>query len=108
MERFSSLYAITYAIINSMENLRFDKEGYFQISTRYFIKEIENIFPGVPIRYRLYVIYSWNFGRAQNSVETLVLRARVPTSISRSPKLPLVFLNCMETRTMFSISKLTC
>ena len=76
----------------SMENLRFDKEGYFQISTRYFIKEIENIFPGVPIRYRLYVIYSWNFGRAQNSVETLVLRARVPTSISRSPKLPLVFL----------------
>ena len=30
--------------------------------------------------------------QAQNCVETLALRARVPTSISRSPKLPLVFL----------------
>ena len=31
MERFTLLYAIAYAIMNSMENLRFDKQGYFLI-----------------------------------------------------------------------------
>ena len=44
MERFTPLYAI----MNSMENLRFDKEDYFHVLvfyTGYFIKEIENIFP---------------------------------------------------------------
>ena len=38
-----------------MENLRFDKEGYFHVVvfyTGYFIKEIENIFFRAPIRYR--------------------------------------------------------
>ena len=45
METFTSLYAIAYAIMNSMENLRFGKEGYFHVLvfyTGYFIKEIEN------------------------------------------------------------------
>ena len=53
MEMFTPLYAIAYAITNSMENLRFDKENYFHILvfyTSYFIKETENIFPGVPIQ----------------------------------------------------------
>ena len=31
MERFTPLYAIAYAILDSMENLRFDKEGYFHV-----------------------------------------------------------------------------
>ena len=55
MERFAPVYAIAYAIMNSMENLRFDKESYFHVLffyTGYFIKEIENISPRVPIRYR--------------------------------------------------------
>ena len=55
MERFTSLYAITYAILNGIENLRFDKEGYFHVLvfyTGYFIKEIENIFSSVYISYR--------------------------------------------------------
>ena len=50
-ERFTPLYAIAYAIMNSTENLRFDKEGYFLVLvfyTGYFIKEIENIFPVFP------------------------------------------------------------
>ena len=49
------LYAIAYAVMNGMENLRFDKEGYFHVLvfyTSYFIKEIENIFSRVPIRCR--------------------------------------------------------
>ena len=57
MESFTPLYAIAYAITNSMENSRFDKEDYFNVLvfyTGYIIKEIENIFfhvfPG--IRYR--------------------------------------------------------
>ena len=44
MERFTTLYAIAYAIMNGMENLRFDKEDYFHVLvfyTGYFIKEIE-------------------------------------------------------------------
>ena len=36
--------------------------------------------------------HSCKFERTRNCVETLALRVRVPTSISRSPKLPLVFL----------------
>ena len=48
MGRFTLLYAIAYAIMNSMENLRFDKEDYFHVSvhyTGYFTKEIEKHFP---------------------------------------------------------------
>ena len=32
---FTPLYAIAYAVINSMENLRFDKEGYFHVLVFY-------------------------------------------------------------------------
>ena len=54
MERFTPLYAIAYAITNSMENLRFDKEGYFHVLVCYglFYKENRKHFPRVPIRYR--------------------------------------------------------
>ena len=46
MERFTPLYAIAYAIMNSMENLRCDKEDYLHVLvfyTGYFMNEIENI-----------------------------------------------------------------
>ena len=49
---FTPLYAIAYAIMNGTENLRFDKEDYFHVLvfyTSYFVKEIENVFPRVPI-----------------------------------------------------------
>ena len=55
MERFAPLDAITYAILNGVENLRFDKEGVSRVNCR-------------------------------GSLGELVLRARVSTSISRSPK----------------------
>ena len=76
-----------YAIMNSTDNLRFGKESYFNVLvfyTGYFIKEIENISspPRVPIRYR----------NTRESLEELEIAWNVPTSISRSPKLPLVFL----------------
>ena len=49
MERFTPLYAIAYVIMNSTENLRFDREDYFHVSVfymGYFIKEIETfLFP---------------------------------------------------------------
>ena len=53
--RIARLYGIAYAILNGMDNLRFDKEGYFHVLvfyTGYFIKEIENIFSSVYISYR--------------------------------------------------------
>ena len=37
MERFTSLYAIAYAILNGTENLRFDKEGYFYVLVFYML-----------------------------------------------------------------------
>ena len=56
MERFTPLYVIAYALVNGMENLRFDKEDYFHVLvfyTGYFIKEIyRKHFSRVPIRYR--------------------------------------------------------
>ena len=54
MESFTAVYAIAYTILNSTENLRFGKEGYFHglFSTGYFIKEKIIHFFGVPIRYR--------------------------------------------------------
>ena len=44
MERFTPLYAIAYAIMNSMENSRFGKGEYFHVLVfymGYFLKEIE-------------------------------------------------------------------
>ena len=46
MERFT----LFFVIANSMENLHFDKEGYFHVlvfCTGYFIKKVEIIFPRV-------------------------------------------------------------
>ena len=79
MERFTPLYAVT----NSMENLRFDKEGYFHVLvfyTGYFIKEIENIFSRVPIRYRntrgslgeLDIAFVINFSFSQTSTRVSI------------------------------------
>ena len=89
MERFTPLYAI----MNSMENLRFDKEGYFHVLvfyTGYFIKEIENISPRVPIRYRN---TRGSLGELEiawkHSPYVLVFPLLY---ISRFPKLSLVFL----------------
>ena len=56
----------------------------------YFIKEIEKCFPRVLIRYRT---TRGSLGELQIHVETLALWTRVPTSISRSPKHPAVFLS---------------
>ena len=89
MERFTPAYAIAYSIMNSIENLRFDKESYFMhvlfFYTGYFIKEIENISPRVSIRYR--------------NTRGGLIRYRNTRSASScfhamlsSPKLPLVFL----------------
>ena len=76
--------------MNSMEDLSLDKENYSHVLVfymGYFIKEMENISPPVfpCIRYRN---TRGSLGELEIvSVETLASRARVPTSISRSPKL---------------------
>ena len=87
MERFTLLYAIAYVILNGTENLRFDKDGYFDAVVFYglFYKRNRKHFPRVPMR-------TLKFGRTRNSVEKLAIRDCVPTSISRCPKLSLVFL----------------
>ena len=44
IERFTPLYAIAYASMKSIENLRFGKEDYFHVLVFYignFIKEIK-------------------------------------------------------------------
>ena len=55
MEKCTPVYTIAYAIMNSMESLRFGKEDYFYLLisyTGYFVKEIEDIFSRVSICYR--------------------------------------------------------
>ena len=104
--RFTPLYVIAYDIVNSMQNLCFDKEDYFHVLvlyTGYVIKEIENISPCVPIRYRN---TRGNLGeleieKLENSPYGLVFPLQflvLPNSHSR-------FYNCMETQKIFSISK---
>ena len=80
MERFTPLYAVT----NSMENLRFDKEGYFHVLVFYglFYKRNfkRNIFPRVPIRYRntrgslgeLDIAFVINFSFSQTSTRVSI------------------------------------
>ena len=76
--------------------------GYFSIRviflnglffyTGYFIKQIKKQFSRVPIRYRN-TQKVWENSNFSTRVETLAIRACVPTSlIYSSPKLPLVFL----------------
>ena len=50
VERFTPLYAIAYAILNSIENLRSDKEGYFYVLVFYrlFIKRNRKHSPVFP------------------------------------------------------------
>ena len=56
MERFTPLYAIAYDITNSMENLRFDKEGYFHVLVFYelfYKRNRKHFFPcSHTVRYR--------------------------------------------------------
>ena len=55
MKRFTPLYAIADATMNSTENLRFDKEDYVHVLvfyTGYFIKDRKYFFPCLHIRYR--------------------------------------------------------
>ena len=89
--KITPLYAIAYAIVNSIDNLRFDKEDYFHV------KRNKKHFYCVPIRYKLTLAKVW---RTRNSVETLNMRARVSTSIFHFLK---VILDRVS-RKMFSIS----
>ena len=111
MEKFTPLYAIAYAIMNSMENLRFDKEGYFHFYVLFYKRNRKHFFTVFP-----YVIETlvevWENSKLRGnglvfSLQFLVLpnfhscshfnfafsqtSTRVSTSISRPPKLPLVF-----------------
>ena len=55
MDRFMPLYAIANAITNSMENLRFGKEGYFHVLVFYglfYKRNRKHSPPRVPTRYK--------------------------------------------------------
>ena len=51
--KHGKVYAIAYAIMNSMEHLRCNKDNFYILVfyNCYFIKEIEHIFSRVPIRH---------------------------------------------------------
>ena len=100
MERFTPLYAVAYAILEGMEDLRFDKEGYFYVLVFYGLFYKRNRKHFFPCSHTLYK-HSWEFGRIRHSVETLELRARVPASSSNFYSF---LYNCMKTRKMFFLS----
>ena len=63
------LCTIGYAIMNSMENLRFGKENYFYVLVFYMLFFKRNRKHFLPCSHTLYK-HSWKFGRIRNSVET--------------------------------------
>ena len=81
---FTPLYAIAYAIAyfitNSMENLRFDKEGYFHVLVFYGLFYQSN-------RKHFFLVFPLRYRNTRGSLEELEIAWS-----SRSPKLPLVFL----------------
>ena len=85
MERFTPLYAIACAIMNGTDNLRYLRLfPRFSFLYGYFYKRNLRTVVETLVKVRL--------GKREICLETLALWARVPTSISRSLKLPLVFL----------------
>ena len=76
MPLYAIVYAIAYAIMNTMENLQFGKEDYFHVL---------DFYTG-------YFVYKRNGKYFFPCSHTLAIQACAPTSISRSPKLSLVFL----------------
>ena len=104
MERFTPLYDIAYAIMSSMENLRFDKEDYFHVLVFHglFYKINRKHLPRVPIRYRntrgslgeLEIAWKHSpYGLVHVLLQFLIL-----------PNFHSCLYNCMETRKIFSIS----
>ena len=87
---------MAYAITNIMENLRFDKEDYFHVLVFYGLFYKRNR--------KSFFSFRGSLGELEIVCKHSHYGARVPTSISRSLKLPLVFYNSMETQKMFSIS----
>ena len=65
-----------------------NKLAFFFISSRYLLKEIENMFSVFLSSYRN---TSESLGELEKAVETIA-RVSCSQSISRSPQLPLVFL----------------
>ena len=90
MERFTPLYAIAYAITNSMENLRFDKEDYFHVLVFYGLFYKRNTCGSLR---ELEIAWKYSPYRLVFPLQFLVL-----------PNFHWCFYNCMETRKMFSIS----
>ena len=70
MERLTQLYAI----MNSMENLRFGKEDYFHVLVSYelfYKRNRKHFFSCFP--YVIHNKHSWKFGRTRNDVEILTV-----------------------------------
>ena len=100
------LYAIAYAIMNGMENLRFE-EAYFRVLVFYGLfykrnrKHSPPLPPRVPIRYR----------NTRGSLGELEITSKhspyglvFPLQFLVLPNVHSCFYNCMETRKMLSIS----
>ena len=84
MERFTPSYVIAYAITNSMQNLRFDKEDYFHVLvfyTGYFIKEIETTSTRVSITV------------CKHGKWFLFLQRRLPTFFSSAPAIMFLLIS---------------
>ena len=103
MERFTPLYAIAYAITNSMENLRFEKEGYFHVLVFYglFYERNRTHFSHVLTRYRN---TRGSLGELEIAWKRSPYRLVFPLQFLVLPNFHSCFYNCMETRKMFSIS----
>ena len=104
IERFTPLYVIAYAILNSMENLRFDKEGFFHVLIFYglfYKRNKKTVFFRVPIRYRN---TRGSLGELEIAWKHSPYGLVFPLQFLVLPNFHSCFYNFIETRKIFSIS----
>ena len=101
-ERWLTNITPLYAILNSMENLRFDKtKGYFYVLVFYGLFYKRNRKRFFPCSHIHTCFHSWKFGRTVNGVETLTSIFLLQFLVL--PNFRSSFYNCMETRKIHAI-----
>ena len=101
-------YIPIYAILNSMENLRFDKKGYFHVLVFYGLFYKRNRKHVFSLVFPAYVIETlvevWENPKYRGNTSPVGSCPHFNLSFSQTSTRAGCFYNCMETRNIFSTS----
>ena len=104
MERFTPSYIIAYAITNSMENLRFDKEDYFHVLVFYGLFYKRNRKHFSPCSHTVYKHSRGSLGELEITWKHSPCVLVFPLQFLVLPNFHSCSYNRMETRKMFFYS----